>query len=133
MGKTIQQMGKELAEARRTIAALNLRVTQVSAGLSRREEEVAMAQAEIRSVQRDGDARLKAAETRYRGEINALRDALHDSEIAYAKLTGYLDCVTDNMPARMVAEEREPRHHAYPIPGSQRFEFGERAAPWFHQ
>lgn len=55
-----------------------------------------------------------------RADSNVLRTMVHELEIDYAKLCGYIDGRHDSEPPRMVPERREPRFASYPD-GTRRF------------
>lgn len=69
---------------------------------------------------------------------NDLRSRLMDSELAYAKLRGYLEGRRDSEPPRMVAEQREPSWMSMPD-GSRGTDMGgwagdgRQSKKWFHR
>jgi hypothetical protein len=72
-------------------------------------------------------------------ECNDLRSRLYTSELAYAKLRGYLDRVVDERPPELVPQHREPMHAQMPD-GSMGTDHGgwrggdsARDRKWFHR
>lgn len=111
MGKPLRQT----EEVRLTTLRLETMKVDLEAAQAKFEEErTKRIQAEVREKEA-----WKAAD-KERQEANLLRNGIHDLEIDYARLRGYVDGQLDLEAPRMVPERREPRLASYPD-GTMRF------------
>lgn len=83
---------------------------------------------------------LRAKNDAFDKEINSLRDRLMTSELAYAKVVGYLDRIEDERPPLMVPQERERFKSQIPdgtmgsdYGGWRGAGYGEQQKRWYHR
>lgn len=94
---------------------------------------------EMKQKKHYAEAREKEAyraAKKVRQDTNLLRTAMHDLELDYARLRGYVDGQQDLEVPRMVPERREPKLASYPD-GTRRFNmnarYGEPENEWWKQ